>query len=113
MVSKTDTRGPALWQEGHHISFPPSASGGYNSNQDIPHLSVTSLWCQRLTLGVPMERAITAELSYEVLVMQMLASFCVPGNKCTRNIVTYPKPHVSCVVLRFTLGPKGQYLQWE
>lgn len=60
--------------------------------------AVTLTWCRMLTLGVPMENATTAELSYEVLATHMLANHCVLGNKFIGDIVTYPQ-------LQVRLGP--------
>lgn len=60
-----------------------------------------------------MERVTTAELSYEALAMQILASYCVPSKKCTRYVVTYPTLHVSRVVLRTTLVPKDSTYIWN
>ncbi len=45
--------GTVLWQEGHKISFPPLGNRGYNSNQDVPLLSLTRHCVDVVTLGVP------------------------------------------------------------
>lgn len=53
--------------------------------------------------------------------MQMLASYCGSGYKCTRYVVTLPVPHVSSIVTcgaRFFLGEDtgftdGETEQWR
>ncbi len=39
----------------HNVSFPPSGNGGYNSNQDVPYLSLTRRCVDVVTLGVPVQ----------------------------------------------------------
>ncbi len=99
-----------LWQEGQNISFPPLGNGGYNSNQDVPYLSVTLTLCQCTDTR---ENSTTNCIVLQGFAVQMSASYCVRGKKCIRNIVTYPMPHKSHTVLVTMQGQKEQYLQSE
>lgn len=82
-----------LWKEGHQVWFPPSGNGGYNSNQDVPYLSLTWHCVNLVTLGVPILNVTTSWTVLWGLVEQMQAGCCVPNTRLQHNLLN---AQVSC-----------------